>query len=132
MRKQQAVIFSENYYSILLHQELFFMFIRDVIAYAQDTFLRISLIPLRVSSILLRVSSGVGANNLVVYVARRNRPIFTRTIKTPKAKKPRKSGLFAYKKYPRIVSLREYLAGSPCWTRTNDTAVNSRMLYRLS
>jgi len=22
--------------------------------------------------------------------------------------------------------------GSPCWTRTNDTAVNSRMLYRLS
>ena len=21
---------------------------------------------------------------------------------------------------------------SPCWTRTNDTAVNSRMLYRLS
>ena len=24
------------------------------------------------------------------------------------------------------------LFGSPCWTRTNDTAVNSRMLYRLS
>ena len=24
------------------------------------------------------------------------------------------------------------LCGSPCWTRTNDTAVNSRMLYRLS
>ena len=23
-------------------------------------------------------------------------------------------------------------ANSPCWTRTNDTAVNSRMLYRLS
>ena len=22
--------------------------------------------------------------------------------------------------------------GSPCWTRTNDPAVNSRMLYRLS
>ena len=22
--------------------------------------------------------------------------------------------------------------GSPCWTRTNDTAVNSRMLYLLS
>ena len=25
-----------------------------------------------------------------------------------------------------------FLFGSPCWTRTNDTAVNSRMLYRLS
>ena len=25
-----------------------------------------------------------------------------------------------------------HLLGSPCWTRTNDTAVNSRMLYRLS
>ena len=24
------------------------------------------------------------------------------------------------------------LDGSPCWTRTNDPAVNSRMLYRLS
>ena len=24
------------------------------------------------------------------------------------------------------------VCGSPCWTRTNDTAVNSRMLYRLS
>jgi len=24
------------------------------------------------------------------------------------------------------------LNGSPCWTRTNDPAVNSRMLYRLS
>ena len=24
------------------------------------------------------------------------------------------------------------LFGSPCWTRTNDTAVNSRVLYRLS
>ena len=24
------------------------------------------------------------------------------------------------------------LFGSPCWTRTNDPAVNSRMLYRLS
>ena len=23
-------------------------------------------------------------------------------------------------------------SGSPCWTRTNDPAVNSRMLYRLS
>ena len=25
-----------------------------------------------------------------------------------------------------------FLFGSPCWTRTNDPAVNSRMLYRLS
>ena len=24
-----------------------------------------------------------------------------------------------------------FLFGSPCWARTNDTAVNSRMLYRL-
>ena len=25
-----------------------------------------------------------------------------------------------------------FSSGSPCWTRTNDTAVNSRVLYRLS
>ena len=25
-----------------------------------------------------------------------------------------------------------WVCSSPCWTRTNDTAVNSRMLYRLS
>ena len=28
--------------------------------------------------------------------------------------------------------LRDLSFGSPCWTRTNDPAVNSRMLYRLS
>jgi len=95
MRKQQAVIFSENYYSILLHQELFFMFIRDVIAYAQDTFLRIFLILLRVSPILSRVSSGVGANFPAIY----NRDIINRfsneQSKHRNLKKPRKSGLFA-------------------------------------
>ena len=36
----------------------------------------------------------------------------------------------AIKKSVNIMST-NYL-NSPCWTRTNDTAVNSRMLYRLS
>ena len=34
-------------------------------------------------------------------------------------------------KYCRHAEWRQYF-GSPSWTRTNDTAVNSRVLYRLS
>ena len=38
---------------------------------------------------------------------------------------------FLLERYCRHAEWRQYL-GSPSWTRTNDTAVNSRVLYRLS
>ena len=39
---------------------------------------------------------------------------------------------FKKKKAPKTQGFRSFFYGSPCWTRTNDPAVNSRMLYRLS
>ena len=36
------------------------------------------------------------------------------------------------KRKPFLSTDKNGLFGSPCWTRTNDPAVNSRMLYRLS
>ena len=35
-------------------------------------------------------------------------------------------------KQPKNGGLMRLVSGSPCWARTNDPAVNSRMLYRLS
>ena len=41
--------------------------------------------------------------------------------------------IFQKLKLKKLVNLRfTSSVNSPCWTRTNDTAVNSRMLYRLS
>lgn len=49
---------------------------------------------------LSRVSSGVGANFLTVYVGRHNRLIFARTIKTLKPEKAQKVWAFRIEKVP--------------------------------
>ena len=40
--------------------------------------------------------------------------------------------ILEHEKSPETVEFQGFLIGSPSWTRTNDPAVNSRMLYRLS
>ncbi|MPM00745.1 hypothetical protein SDC9_46975 [bioreactor metagenome] len=54
----------------------------------------------RVSSILLRVSSGVGANLPAVYVESHDYPIPQRPIKTPNAEKAQKVWAFRIEKVP--------------------------------
>lgn len=54
----------------------------------------------RVSSILSRVSTGVGANFLVFYDEKYHRPIFARATKTPKREKARKVWAFCIEKVP--------------------------------
>ena len=71
-----------------------------------------------------RPSRGAGADVLPAPVAR---PARCFALRRP-GLRMRAGGNAKGRKPPELPSF----YGSPCWTRTNDTAVNSRMLYRLS
>ena len=77
----------------------------------------------------------VSSCSSIAYSRRRRRQRlsqFTAAMRLPKHKL---AGLHAtrdVKKKNPTLRVELFFFGSPCWTRTNDPAVNSRMLYRLS